>query len=139
MRKYLVTGGVGFIGSHLVDSLLKNGCKVKVYDDFSSGLMENIKDSFNLEDYHLRIIEGDIRDREKLYEAMRGVDGVFHLAALVSVPQSIERPDLSFDVNSKGTQIVLDLARQCGINRVVLASSAAVYGNYQILQLRRVS
>lgn len=131
MKKYLVTGGGGFIGSHLVDALLRDCCEVKIYDNFSTGLFENIKDNLSANNKYLEVIEGDIRDRDKLLEVMKDIDGIFHLAALVSVPESIEKPDLSFDINCKGSQSVLDIARKCGVNRVVLASSAAVYGNCQ--------
>lgn len=131
MKKYLVTGGAGFIGSHLVDELLSDGFEVKVYDNFSTGMLENIEENRGSIHKHLTVIEGDIRDRDKLFEATKGIDGVFHLAALVSVPQSIQEPGISFDINSNGTQSVLDVARKCGVSRVVLASSAAVYGNCQ--------
>ncbi|MDP1872153.1 MAG: SDR family NAD(P)-dependent oxidoreductase [Gallionella sp.] len=131
---YLVTGGAGFIGSHLVEDLLAEGCHVKVYDNFSSGFESNLA---GLQSAHgkLEIIRGDIRDAHSLAAAMQGVTGVFHLAALVSVPQSIEQPDLSFDINGRGTQLVLNEARKNGVKRVVMASSAAVYGDNENLPL----
>ena len=136
MKKYMVTGGAGFIGSHLVDALLGNNHEVTIYDNFSSGKLENINGSRMNVNNKLKIIEGDIRDQRMLSEAMEGIDGVFHLAALVSVPQSIIEPDVSFDINSKGTQLVFDSARKLGVDRVVVASSAAVYGNCQNMPLK---
>lgn len=133
---YLVTGGAGFIGSHLVESLLTAGCSVKVFDDFSTGFESNLTELPKSLLEKLEIIRGDIRDAQGLGAAMQGVAGVFHLAALVSVPLSIKKPDLSFEINSRGTQFVLDEARKSGIKRVVMASSAAVYGDNQNLPLR---
>lgn len=135
-NSYLVTGGAGFIGSHLVENLLAEGCHVKVLDNFSTGFEKNLTELPKFLPGKLEIIQGDIRDTQELGSAMVGVNGVFHLAALVSVPLSIEHPDLSFDINSRGTQLVLDQARKNGVNRVVMASSAAVYGDNQNLPLR---
>ena len=130
-ESYLVTGGAGFIGSHLVENLLKIGCHVKVFDNFSTGFEKNLTALPLSLLGRLEVFRGDIRDAQCLGAALHGVTGVFHLAALVSVPLSIEKPDLSFDINSRGTQIVLDMARKNGIKRVVMASSAAVYGDNQ--------
>lgn len=135
-RTYLVTGGAGFIGSHLVENLLAHGCHVKVFDNFSTGVESNLTELPKSLLSKLDIIRGDIRDSQALSSVMQGVGGVFHLAALVSVPMSIERPDLSFDINSRGTQLVLDIARKNGVKRLVMASSAAVYGDNQNLPLR---
>ena len=136
MTSYLVTGGAGFIGSHLVESLLADGCQVKVFDNFTSGSAENFKHIPAQLAARLEIIRGDIRDQVALSKAMVGMDGVFHLAALVSVPQSIAQPDLSFDINGRGTQLVLDEARKNAVSRVVMASSAAIYGDNQNLPLK---
>lgn len=126
MSFYLVTGGAGFIGSHLVGKLVEKGDKVIVLDDFSSGNRDNISRSWSAS---VEIIEGDVRDAQLLDSIALRADGIFHLAAIVSVPRSIEEPGLSFDINARGTQIVLDAARKAGGKKVVLASSAAVYGN----------
>lgn len=135
-KTFLVTGGAGFIGSHLVEKLLTEGCCVKVLDNFSTGFESTLLELPKLLPGKLEIIPGDIRDSQALDSAIQGVSGVFHLAALVSVPQSIEHPDLSFDINCRGTQLVLDAARKNNIQRVVMASSAAVYGNNQNVPLR---
>jgi UDP-glucose 4-epimerase len=123
MKKYLVTGGAGFIGSHLVRAMLEQGAFVRVLDNFSSGKRKNI-DGVGAE-----IVEGDLRDAAKVAEAVKGVDVIFHEAAFVSVPQSMEDPLTCFDINQRGTEILLEVARKNGVGRVVLASSAAVYGD----------
>jgi nucleoside-diphosphate-sugar epimerase len=128
--KFLVTGGGGFIGSHIVEHLLRENHQARVLDNFSTGKRENLDPSANLE-----IMEGDIRDAGTVAAAVSGVDGVFHEAALVSVPKSVEQPDLSFDINVRGTFNVFEAARKAGVRRVVYASSAAVYGNNETLPL----
>jgi len=129
--KYLVTGGAGFIGSHLVEAIVANGDQVRILDNFSTGKRSNIPSAAP----GIEVIEGDIRDRVLVREVMQGVDRVCHLAALVSVPESIAHPDACFEINAGGTQIVLDEARGAGVQKVVLASSAAVYGNNSNLPL----
>ena len=121
----LVTGGAGFIGSHIVEELLKRGDAVRVLDNFSSGKRQN------LETLHgeLDILEGDLRDPRAIRSAVRGVDLVFHLAAFVSVPQSMQDPETCFAVNVGGTVTLLEAARQAGVRKVVISSSTAVYGN----------
>ena len=128
--KYLVTGGAGFIGSHIVRKLLEQGDSVRVLDNFSTGKRENLEDlvrQFNGD--HFEVIEGDLRDSARVEEAVRGVEVIFHEGAFVSVPQSLEEPQTCFDVNITGTSRLLDTARAAGVRRAVLASSAAVYGN----------
>jgi nucleoside-diphosphate-sugar epimerase len=136
VRKYLVTGGAGFIGSHLVSALLQQGASVRVLDNFSSGKRENI---VALDDQshsgRLELLEGDLRDPGKVAEAVQGVEVVFHEAAFVSVPESMERPRDCFDVNVAGTSVLLEAARQAGVRRAVIASSAAVYGDSDALPL----
>ena len=121
----LVTGGAGFIGSHLVDALIKQGTQVTVIDNLTTGKKANLQDAGSDVDFH----EGDIRDRALLQKVMDGVDVVFHQAAVVSVPLSVEQPLASAAVNETGTLEVLEAARQAGCRRVVLASSSAVYGD----------
>lgn len=129
MKRYLVTGGAGFIGSHLVESLLDDGAFVRILDNFCSGRRENLPDARKLGRGTLEITEADVRDRAKVAEAMREIEVVFHEAAFVSVPESMERPDECLDVNVTGTSIVLEEARKAGVRRAVIASSAAVYGD----------
>lgn len=123
--KALVTGGAGFIGSHLVDNLLKKNVEVIVYDDFSSGNLENLKSV----QADINIIRGDIRDTNALDSAIKGVDLVFHLAAIASVSQSIADPIHNSAVNSTGTLNVLWAALKAEVSRVVISSSCAVYGD----------
>jgi nucleoside-diphosphate-sugar epimerase len=127
----LVTGGAGFIGSHIVSLLLNEGWAVRVLDDFSTGRRENLQGLVG----RLEIFEGDIRDSARLDEALRGVEVIFHQAAFVSVPGSMENPLACFDINVQGTANVLETARRHAVRRVVLASSAAVYGDADILPL----
>ena len=132
MSVALVTGGAGFIGSHIVRGLLARGDSARVFDNFSTGKMENLADLNSA----LEICEGDLRDQRALAEAVKGVDYLFHQAAFVSVPQSMEEPEVCFEINVKGTLNVLEAAREAGIRQVVLASSAAVYGESQDLPLK---
>ncbi len=136
MTRYLVTGGAGFIGSHIVGALLQQGDSVRVLDNFSSGKRENLAAVTSPGTAgRLEVIAGDLRDPAQLADAVRGVDVVFHEAAFVSVPESLERPQECFDVNVGGTSLLLEAARQAGVRRVVLASSAAVYGDSDALPL----
>ena len=131
MPTSLVTGGGGFIGSHLVDALLARGDVVRVLDNFSTGKRENLQ--HNIE--KIQLLTGDLRESEILNEAVQGVDYIFHQAAFVSVPQSMEDPDSCFDINVNGTGKLLAVARAAGVKRVVLASSAAVYGENEAVPL----
>lgn len=128
----MVTGGCGFIGSHLCEALLSRGCKVRVLDDLSSGYRENLR---HLEG-SVEVKIGDVRDPSAVAEAMAGVSGVFHEAALVSVFDSVKRPGDCHDINATGTLNVLQAARAGGVRRVILASTAAAYGNDPTLPKR---
>jgi nucleoside-diphosphate-sugar epimerase len=133
---YLVTGGAGFIGSHLVAALRETGAEVRVLDDFSSGKPENLAASDGPgSPGRIEVIEGDLRDQAIVQEAVRGVDVIFHEAAFVSVPASIDDPGRCFGVNCTGTLMLLEAARAAAVRRVVLASSAAVYGDSKELPL----
>jgi len=131
MALCLVTGGAGFIGSHIVHNLLARGDNVRVLDNFSTGKRENLSGIQG----PLEVVEGDLRNSDEVLNAVRGVDLVFHQAAEVSVPRSMEDPQTCFDVNVKGTHNLLEAARNSGVQRVVIASSCAVYGNSQNLPL----
>lgn len=134
--KYLVTGGAGFIGSHIVSALLAQGASVRVLDNFSTGRRENIEELTRLFDGNrLEVMEGDLRDASRVGEAVRGVDVIFHEAAFVSVPGSMDEPQECFDVNLTGTSLLFDAARKAGVRRAVVASSAAVYGESEALPL----
>jgi UDP-glucose 4-epimerase len=123
MTTSLVTGGAGFIGSHLVRALLARGDHVRVFDNFSTGKRSN------LDGLDIDLREGDLRDRHQVRDSVQGVDRIFHQAAFVSVPQSMEEPQACFDTNIIGTQNLLEAARQAGVSRIVMASSSAVYGD----------
>jgi UDP-glucose 4-epimerase len=128
----LVTGGAGFIGSHLVHGLLKEGWQVRVLDNFSTGKKENLaelKDGFE-------VVEGDLRDKSLLDRSLQGVKVVFHQAAFVSVPQSMQEPDECFDVNVRGTELLMQAAGKADVRRMVIASSSAVYGDADQFPLR---
>ena len=127
--KYLVTGGAGFIGSHITRTLLERGDQVRILDNFSSGKRENLKG------LDVELIEGDLRDSSKVAEAVKGMNIVFHEAAFVSVPESMEKPLECLDVNVTGTSILFEAARKAGVKRVVVASSAAVYGDSEAYPL----
>ena len=134
--KYLVTGGAGFIGSHIVSALLEQGASVRVLDNFSTGRRENIEElTRRFNGHQLDVLEGDIRDASRVGEAVRGVEVIFHEAAFVSVPQSMDEPQECFDVNLTGTSLLFDAARKAGVRRAVVASSAAVYGESEALPL----
>jgi UDP-glucose 4-epimerase len=122
-KKILVTGGAGFIGSHTTEALLSAGAAVTVFDNFPTGKKTNLPSSPSL-----RIVEGDIRDRSALTTGMQGIDAVMHLAAQVSVRVSVEDPVTSAEHNVTGFLNTLQAARELGVQRVVYASSAAVYG-----------
>jgi len=120
--KVLVTGGAGFIGSHLVKALVKAGHQVKVLDNLSTGSIENLADVLNA----IEFVRGDVRDYGTVEYAVGGVDAVVHLAALIDVAESVEKPDLYFDVNVRGTYNVVKASKN--VSTFVFASSSAVYG-----------
>jgi len=132
MAVYLVTGGAGFIGSHIVDELARRGERVRVLDNFSSGHRENLEPALRNPGADVEVIEGDIRDREAVRQAVNGADYVLHHAAMVSVPGSVADPLTTNEVNVTGTLNVLQAVREAhgaGVKRLVFASSSAVYGN----------
>ena len=125
MPHYLVTGGCGFIGSHLVETLVKQGERVRVLDNCSTGSLNNLADVIAQTEF----FHADLRDMEAVKKAVAGVDYVLHQGALPSVPKSIEDPCLNHEVNITGTLNVLLAARDEGVKRVVFAASSAAYGN----------
>ncbi|PJC46151.1 MAG: LPS biosynthesis protein WbpP, partial [Candidatus Omnitrophica bacterium CG_4_9_14_0_2_um_filter_43_12] len=124
MSKFLVTGGAGFIGSHIAGALVRDGNKVVVLDDFSSGRRENLSEIMS----KIELIEGDIRDKKAVAKAVSGVDYVLHQAALRSVPKSMLDPQAYNDVNITGILNILQVAKEAKVKRVVFASSSSIYG-----------
>jgi UDP-glucose 4-epimerase len=123
----LVTGGAGFIGSHVAERLLKDGMRVRVLDNFSTGRRENLAFAKGAGDA-LEVIDGDLRDLAAVERAVRGTDVIYHQAAMRSVPRSVDDPLGANDNNVNGTLHVLEAARRHGVKRVVYASSSSVYG-----------
>ncbi len=125
MAKYLVTGGAGFIGSNIVEELVRRSEKVRVLDSFITGKRENLEPFLK----DIELIEGDIRDKPTLARALKGIDFVIHEAALRSVPKSVDDPFTTNDINVFGTLNLLMAAKEAGVKRVVYASSSSVYGD----------
>ena len=126
--RFLVTGGAGFIGSHLVEHLLDAGAQVRVFDDFSSGHGANLVDACAAARAEAEIVRGDVRDAAAVRAAMEGVAFCLHQAAIPSVPRSVAEPAVTNAVNVDGTMNVLVAARDARVRRVVVASSSSVYG-----------
>ncbi len=129
MKKFLVTGGAGFIGSNLTQTLLEGGHTVRVLDNMATGREENLSEVIDSIEY----IDGDIRVTDTVKRAVTGMDYVIHLAALGSVPRSVADPATTHDVNATGTLNVLIASKEAGVRRVVCASSSSVYGDTPVL------
>ena len=125
MAKCLVTGGAGFIGSNLVDALVAQNDRVRVFDNLSTGKKENLAHL----DSKIEFVLGDLRDREALKKACEGIDYVFHIAALRAVLRSVDDPSETNDINVTGILNLLLAARETGVKRVVFSSSSSVYGD----------
>ncbi len=130
--RYLITGGAGFIGSNIAHALVKNGDRVRILDNFSTGKLSNLAGI----ESNIEIIDGDIRDLNAVNKAANGVEYVLHLAALASVPLSIKDPGTSHEVNVTGTLNVLQAGRLAKVRKVVFSSSSAVYGDSTELPIR---
>jgi UDP-glucose 4-epimerase len=136
---FVVTGGAGFIGSHLVEALIGRGHRVRVVDDLSSGRLENLPPERVGEvgsGAPIELSRADVAEREPVRSALRGASGVFHEAAQVSVPASMRDPEKSYRVNVMGTLNVLEAARAEGVKKVVFAASSAAYGDVATLPKR---
>ncbi|MGH9316980.1 MAG: SDR family oxidoreductase [Thermoanaerobaculia bacterium] len=131
-ERVLVTGGAGFIGSHLVDALLDQGATVRVLDNLATGRLENLAGSLD----RIEFLEGDIRDAEVCRRACKDAAFVFHEAALGSVPRSLVDPATTIAVNAGGTANVFAAGREAGVRRIVYASSSSVYGDSERLPKR---
>jgi nucleoside-diphosphate-sugar epimerase len=127
MKKYLVTGGAGFIGSNIVEELVKRGERVRVVDNFITGKRENLEPFLG----KIELIKGDVRDLAFMEKSARGIDYVIHQAAFRSVPKSVEDPTLCNESNVAGTLNVLIASHRAKVKRVVYASSSSVYGNVE--------
>lgn len=134
MSNVLVTGGAGFIGSNLTESLLERGHRVRIIDNFSTGKRENLV--FDKKYFNFEVIEGDIRDLTVCQKAVKNIEYVFHQAALPSVQRSVEDPLTSNSINVKGTLNVLLAARDERAKRVIYASSSSIYGDTPVLPKR---
>jgi len=132
----LVTGGAGFIGSHLSERLANDGREVRILDDLSTGHYENIEPLVRKHPSRVTFVHGDIRDPRIVEEAMRGVGDVFHEAALASVERSVRDPWASHQVNIDGTLLLLEAGRRANVRRFVLAGSSSVYGDQPDLPKR---
>lgn len=130
--KYLVTGGAGFIGSHIVTALVERGDEVRVFDNLSTGKAENLAHLGK----RVELMQGDLLDPKQLEKAVVGVDVVFHQAAMASVPRSLAEPAASHAACATGTLHVLDAARRGGVKRVVYAGSSSAYGNQPFIAKR---
>lgn len=136
MKKVLVTGADGFIGSHLTESLLKKGYEVKAFTMYNSFNTWGWLDTLPKEELdQIEIFCGDVRDPNGVREALKGVDGVFHLAALIAIPFSYHSPDSYVDTNIKGTLNVLQAARDLGTERIMITSTSEVYGTAQYVPI----
>jgi UDP-glucose 4-epimerase len=131
MTRVLVTGGAGFIGSHLIDRIVDEGYDVSVIDNLYSGKLENIER--HIKRGKVDFLEGDIRDTSLVKKSLIGVDAVFHLAALISVPFSVSNPELTFDVNLAGTTNLLNACSEKNVDKFIFVSSCAVFGDTKIL------
>lgn len=125
MRTFLVTGGAGFIGSHIAEALVERGDRVRVFDNLSTGFLANIEQFRG----RVEFIKGDVTDAAAVARAVEGVDCVFHEAALASVPASLDNPPASHAACATGTVVLLDAAHRSGVRRVVFAASSAAYGD----------
>jgi UDP-glucose 4-epimerase len=125
MRTFLVTGGCGFIGSHIAEALVRRGDRVRVLDNLSTGKVANLEPCGD----KVELLRGDLTDHASVAEAVRGVDCVFHEAALASVPRSVEAPLETHAACVTGTLMLLDAARRAGVRRLVYAASSSAYGD----------
>lgn len=128
-RPVCVTGGAGFIGGHLIDALLSLGASITVIDDLSNSSLDHLDELIDLEPQRIRFIHGSILDEASVADAVPGAQVIFHLAAIGSVPLSLDQPERSWEVNAGGTVRVLEAARRHGVRRFVNSSSSSVYGD----------
>jgi UDP-glucose 4-epimerase len=135
LGRCLVTGGAGFIGSHLAESLVADGIPVRVFDSLETGKLENLAGFAD----RVEFVQGDVRDAAAVREAARGCDAIFHLAAMVSVPRSVREPRLCHDICATGTMNVLEAARDEKVRRVIYAGSSSAYGDPEVTPLNEAA
>lgn len=133
-KRIVITGGAGFIGSHLAEEMVRQGYQVVIFDNLSTGRIENVE--LCMKKGNVEFIQGDVTNLSLLRKVFQATSYVFHLAALASVPQSIENPKASHEVNVTGTLNVLIAAKERGVNRLVYASSSSVYGDTSTIPQR---
>jgi nucleoside-diphosphate-sugar epimerase len=129
IKKALITGGAGFIGSNIAQRLVKEGINVRIIDNFSTGKIENLSEIL----HDIKLIKGDIRDNVIVKEAVKNVDIIYHYAAMASVQKSIENPQLCTDINVSGTLTLLNAAIEHKVEKFIFASSSSVYGDDPII------
>lgn len=127
----LVTGGAGFVGSHITDRLVKEGVHVTILDDFSGGKMSNLSES--IDSRRVTLVKGNVRDRDLARRVLKGIEIAFHEAAIVNVQRTMTEPELTHAVNVGGTKNMLEASADCGVKRFIFASTGAVYGDSPIL------
>ena len=132
-KKILVTGGAGFVGSHLVENLVAGDFEVTVADNLSTGKIGNLADASK--SGKVKFVKGDIRDKAFVNDALQGVDAVFHLAAIISVPYSLRYPEKTYAVNVEGTRNLLEASLRNSVARFVYVSSCAIYGEPKYLPI----
>ena len=132
-HRVLVTGGAGFIGSHLVDRLVRGGFEVTVLDNLSTGKLENVKHHFD--DGGFSFVKGDVQDRRAVGEALKEAEAVFHLAAITNVPYSVRHPNVTRRVNVEGARKLLEACLRGHVERFIYVSSCAVYGEPEYLPI----
>ena len=137
--KVCITGGAGFIGSHIAEECVKKGYDVIVFDNFSTGKKENLSFVKNYHNARIKIIKGDVSDYKAVSKAIKGCEAVFHEAAVASVQKSIENPPSTFESNAKGTLHVLEASRNNGVKKVIFACSAAIFGDHPQIPKREDS
>ncbi len=137
--KVCITGGAGFIGSHIAEECVKKGYDVIVFDNFSTGKKENLSFVKNYHNARIKIIKGDVSDYKAVSKAVKGCEAVFHEAAVASVQKSIENPPSTFESNAKGTLHVLEASRNNGVKKVIFACSAAIFGDHPQIPKREDS
>ena len=126
MKKVLITGGAGFIGSHIASLAHQQQLSITILDNLSTGSLDNI--SPLLDSHDVQFINADVNNKETIIDSFEGIDCVFHLAARISVPESMEYPSRYFQTNTQGTLNILECCKQHQVRKIILSSTSAIYG-----------